>query len=74
VGDGETDFDGGNSQRFDVLEGGDLVASIVTSFDYAGNGNQTFTYPGGEVVSCEFTIASSGACSYRCDDGDRGAC
>ena len=74
VGEGETDFDGGSAQRFDVLDGGDLVASIVTAFDYAGNGTQTFTYPNGDVVSCDFTIASSGACSYRCDDGDRGSC
>lgn len=73
AGDGTTRFDGGYSQSFEVKDGADVVANVSLDFAYDGSGTQVIDYGDGNVVNCTYTV-DAGACSYRCDDGDSGAC
>jgi len=72
AGTGDLAFDGITRQTFEVRDGADKIADVETEFAYDGAGTQVVRYSGGPT--CTYTLTADEACSYRCDDGDRGSC
>lgn len=65
-------FDGSVEQTYDILDGGDVVATAEASYAYDGSGTLTIEAVGGE--SCTYTYDDDGDCSYECSDGSDGSC
>lgn len=70
----DTKYNGDFNQSYTVLDGKTKIADFSWDYSFDGSGTGKATFYDAKDVSCDYTLASDGKCTYTCDDKSKGSC